>query len=115
MPEKIQIKLKDYFDQFNMHFTMINYTTDWQQLKGGIVTGCTISVIIFGTATNQLLRSVEIQRSGPTTKSGVRLTPSRVFMDDMTVTARTVIEGRWMLEDQYSVLTWARMWFKQAK
>ena len=36
-------------------------------------------------------------------------------MDDMTVTARTVIESRWMLEDQYRVLTWARMSFKQAK
>ena len=33
----------------------------------------------------------------------------------MRVTARTVIESRWMLEDQYRVLTWARMSYKLAK
>ena len=56
----IIIIVKDYFDQFSMHFTVSNYTTEWQQLKGGIVTGCTISVILLGTAMNQLLRSVDI-------------------------------------------------------
>ena len=65
--------LKDYFDQFKMCFTVGNCTTDWQRLEKEIVTGCTISIILFGTAMNLLLKSVKIQNRGPTTKSGVKL------------------------------------------
>ncbi|KAK0148397.1 hypothetical protein N1851_011270 [Merluccius polli] len=35
-----------YFDKFNMRFTCGNFTTDWQKLEVGFVTGCTISVIL---------------------------------------------------------------------
>merc|ERR1711894_263325 len=48
-------------------------------------------------------------------KSGVRQPPTRAFMDDMTVTAKSVVEGRWMLEDLEKLISWARMRFKPAK
>lgn len=115
IPEKIRAMLKDYFDRFQMRFTVGSYTTDWQRLEIGIATGCTISVILFAAAMNLLVKSVEKQSRGPTTKSGVKLPPTRAFMDDMTVTARSVIEGRWMLEDLDRAFTWARMSFKPAK
>lgn len=47
--------------------------------------------------------------------AGVRQPPTRAFMDDLTITAKTVIEGRWMLEDLEKRVTWARMKFKPAK
>ena len=89
---------KDYFDQFKLRFTVGKYTTNWQRLEIGIVTGCTISVILFGATMNLLVKCVEKQSRGPTTKSGIRLPPMRAFMDNMTVTTKSVEEGRQMLE-----------------
>ncbi|VDI13372.1 Hypothetical predicted protein [Mytilus galloprovincialis] len=46
---------------------------------------------------------------------GVRQPPVRAFMDDMTVTAKTVIEGRWTLEELERMIKWAGMKFKPSK
>ena len=53
--------LKDYFDWFQRRFTVGKYTTNWQRLEIGIVTGRTISVVLFGAAMNLLMKSVEKQ------------------------------------------------------
>ena len=36
-------------------------------------------------------------------------------MDDMTVMAKSIVQGRWMLKDLVEIFTWARMKFKPAK
>lgn len=36
-------------------------------------------------------------------------------MDDMTVTTKTVVEGRWTLRDLEDMVSWARMKFKPSK
>ena len=36
---------------------------------------------------------------GPVTISGIRQPPTRAFMDDMMITAKSVPEGRWIMED----------------
>ncbi|KAK0135473.1 hypothetical protein N1851_028684 [Merluccius polli] len=36
-------------------------------------------------------------------------------MDDLTITAKSVPEGRWILEDLVKLTDWARMEFKSAK
>ena len=82
-----------------MRFTVGDETTKWQRLEIGIVTGCTISVILFAAAMNLIVKSVERTSRGPVMESGIRQPPTRAFMDDMTITARSVVEGRWMLED----------------
>ncbi|XP_061778568.1 uncharacterized protein LOC133569990 [Nerophis ophidion] len=41
--------------------------------------------------------------------------PIRAFMDDLTITARSVPEGRCILEDLIELTNWARMEFKPAK
>ena len=115
VPEKTRTLLQDYFDRFRMRFTVGDYTTRWQRLEVGIVTGCTISVILFAAAMNHVVKSAETASRGPVMMSGVKQPPTRAFMDDMTVTARSVIEGRWMLEDLERLVTWARMRFKPAK
>ena len=49
-PEKFQNMLKHYFDNFKIRFTVSDYTTSWQHLEVRIVTGCTISVILFSSS-----------------------------------------------------------------
>jgi hypothetical protein len=115
IPSKIQDLLKHYFDHFKMRFSVGDYTTNWQRLEVGIVTGCTISVVLFAAAMNLLVKSAEKTSRGPVTVSGVKQPPTRAFMDDMTITAKSVVEGRWMLEDLEHLITWARMEFKPAK
>ncbi|KAJ7995783.1 hypothetical protein DPEC_G00248170 [Dallia pectoralis] len=95
-----------------MRFTSGDFTTNWQRLEVGIVTGCTISVILFAAAMNLLVKSVEKPRRGAVLSSGVQQVPVRAFMDDLTITARSVPEGRWILE---GLTTAARMEFKPAK
>ncbi|KAK0139991.1 hypothetical protein N1851_023098 [Merluccius polli] len=92
--------LQCYFDKLNMCFTCGNFTTDWQV---GIVTGCTISVILFSVATNLAVLA------------SIQQVPIRAFMDDLTITAKSVPEGRWILEDLVKLTDWARMEFKPAK
>ncbi|XP_052256427.1 uncharacterized protein LOC127861786 [Dreissena polymorpha] len=41
--------------------------------------------------------------------------PTRAFMDDMTITAKSYVEGRWMLQDIGELIEWARMKFKPQK
>ena len=51
--------LKHYLGQLKLQFTVGNYVTTPQPLEVGIVTGCTISVILFAAAMNLLVKSAE--------------------------------------------------------
>ncbi|XP_076113419.1 uncharacterized protein LOC143081070 [Mytilus galloprovincialis] len=115
VPPTIRTMLREYFDKIEMRFTAGDFTTAWQRLEVGILTGCTISVVLFAAAMNLIVKSVEKPSRGPLLSSGVRQPPVRAFMDDMTVTAKTVIEGRWTLEELERMIKWARMKFKPSK
>lgn len=62
------------------------------------MTGCTISVILFVAAMNLMVKSVEKTKWGAVLSNGIQQVPIRAFMDDLTITARSVAEGRWILE-----------------
>ncbi|KAK0136845.1 hypothetical protein N1851_026974 [Merluccius polli] len=109
VPEQFQKLLQCYFDKFNMCFTCGNFTTDWQRLEVGIVTGCTILVILFSAAINLLIKSAEKLHRGAVLASGIQQAPIRAFMDDPTITAKSVPE------DLVELTDWARMEFKSAK
>ena len=115
VPEKFRSLIQDYYARFNMRFTVNGYTTALQRLEIGIITGCTISVIIFAAAVNLLLKSVENQGRGAISRTGTVQPPTRAFMDDMTVMTRTIQQGRWTLNDLNDIFTWARMRFKPVK
>ncbi|XP_076090373.1 uncharacterized protein LOC143062594 [Mytilus galloprovincialis] len=100
---------------YKLRFTVGDFTTSWQRLEVGIVTGCTISVILFSAAMNMIVKSVEKKSRGPWMKSGVRQPPGRAFMDDMTISTKTVIEARWTLQELDKMITWARMKVKPSK
>ncbi|KAG1953648.1 hypothetical protein F2P79_009189 [Pimephales promelas] len=115
VPPPSRMLLQNYFGHFKMCFTSGDFTTNWQRLEVGIVTGCTISVILFAAAMNLLVKSVEKPRRGAVLSSGVQQVPIRAFMDDLTITARSVPEGRWILEDLVELATAAKMEFKPSK
>ncbi len=114
-PERFQMLLQCYFGNFNISFTCRDFTTDWQRLKVGIVTGCTISVILFSAAMNLLVKSVEKLCQDAVLATGIQQVPIRAFMDDLTITAKSVPEGRWILDDLVELNDWTRIQFKSEK
>ncbi|CAC5369161.1 unnamed protein product [Mytilus coruscus] len=64
---------------------------------------------------NLLVKSAEKMSRGPVMSSGVSQSPTRAFMDDMTITVKSVLEGKWMLQDLGELIDWARMKFKPSK
>ena len=115
IPTRIRSLIQSYYDNFKVRFTTRTFTTDWQKLEVGIVTGCTISVVLFSAAMNLIVKSVEKESRGPRSRSGMIQPPTRAFMDDMTITAKSYVEGRWMLDDIVEMITWSRMKLKPVK
>ena len=52
IPENIARIVRDYLERIHLRFRVGDYITSWQRLEKGIVTGCTISVILFVMAMN---------------------------------------------------------------
>lgn len=76
----------DYNNNFRLRVTSGEVTSDWHQLEKGIITGCTISVILFALRLN------------------------------MQVTTMTSVpEGRWILQGLEGLIMWPRMSFKPTK
>ena len=65
---------------------------NWQRVEKGIVTGCTISTILFVMSMGMVTRAAERETRGPMMDSGIYQPPIRGFMDDLTVTTTTHIQ-----------------------
>ncbi|XP_062387675.1 uncharacterized protein LOC134076569 [Sardina pilchardus] len=115
VPTKIRDLILDYYSCFSLRVTNGALTSAWHCLEKGIITGCTLSVILFSLAMNMLVKSAEVECRGPLTKSGTRQPPIRAFMDDLTVTTTSVPGCRWILKVLEQLISWARMEFKPAK
>ncbi len=115
VPCKIKDLILDYYNNFRMRVTSGSETSDWHCIRKGIITGCTISVILFALAMNMVVKSAEVECRGPLTKSGIRQPPIRAYMDDLTITTTSVPGSRWILQGLERVITWARMSFKPSK
>ena len=64
---------------------------------------------------NLIIKSTEKKSRGPVMKSGIIQPPNKAFVDDMTIATKSVVEGRWALQELTEVITWARMKFKPSK
>ncbi|XP_045195004.2 uncharacterized protein LOC123550644 [Mercenaria mercenaria] len=115
IPEHIQGIIKGYFNGIQLRFAVGNRMTSWQKLEKGIVTGCTISVVLFVMGMNLIINAAKRETRGPKTASGVYLPANRGFMDDLTVSTKTHIQARWVLSALDEAATWARMKFKAKK
>ncbi|XP_052223860.1 uncharacterized protein LOC127839510 [Dreissena polymorpha] len=109
----IQKIITSYLDGIKLRFTVGDQLTRWQRLVKGIVTGCTVSVVLFIMGMNLLKNAAQRETRG--LKSGIYLPSSRGFMDELTLTTTTHVQARWMLTALTDVASWGRMKFKAAK
>ncbi|XP_057679566.1 uncharacterized protein LOC130908003 [Corythoichthys intestinalis] len=115
VPSKIKDLILDYYGNFRIRVTSGSVTSDWHRLEKGIITGCTISVVLFALAMNMVVKAAEVECRGPLSRSGVRQPPIRAYMDDLTITTTSVPGSRWILQGLERLIGWARMSFKPAK
>jgi hypothetical protein len=59
IPEKVKGIIKSYYSNLRFMFSSQYFTTEWINVKRGIVTGCTISVILFVVDMNINLKAAE--------------------------------------------------------
>ncbi|GAA6109066.1 uncharacterized protein LOC109140823 [Tachysurus ichikawai] len=115
VPVIVRNLIQDYYSDFKLRVSSGSITSEWHRLEVGIITGCTISVILFALAMNMLVKSAEPECRGPKSKTGIWQPPIRAFMDDLTVTVESVPRARWILKGLERLIEWARMSFKPAK
>lgn len=114
VPSSICGLISDYYNNFQSRVSA-RIVSEWHTLEKGIITGCTLSAVLFSLAMNMLVKASEVECRGPLSKSGIRQPPIRAYMDDLTVTCTSVTGGRWLLKGLEENITWARMTFKPAK
>ena len=115
VPDEVRKIVKSYFNGMKIRFKSGDFTTNWQDLEKGIVTGCTVSPILFVMAMNIIMETAERETRGPMMKSGIYQPANRGYMDDLTITTKSHIQARWVLNALDEVVTWARMKFKPKK
>lgn len=93
-PNTIKDLILSYYSDFRPRVTSGNLNSEWHRLEKGIITGCTISVIIFGLAMYMLVKAAEVECRGPLSKSGIQQSPIRAFMDDLTHCNHTISARR---------------------
>ena len=107
VPEKTRSLIESYYSDVRIRFTTEKFTTEWQRVEKGIITGCTLSVILFALTMSWLVESAKNVTKGPKTSSGQRQANSRLFMDDITGTTETVPQSRYLLDSTEKKLKWA--------
>ncbi len=107
VPEKVRDLVSSYYSKVNIRFSTNKFTTKWQRVEKGIITGCTLSVILFALSMSWLIDSVKNETKGPKAQSGQRQVNSRLFMDDITTTTETVPQTKSLLMKITDKLEWA--------
>ena len=115
IPERARDLVKSYYEDVKIRFTTRSFTTKWQQVERGIITGCTLSVVLFALTMSWLVESVKKETKGPKTSTGQRQANSRLFMDDITTTTETVPQTNCLLEKLSEKLKWAGLDAKAIK
>ena len=71
--------------------------TNWQRVEKGIITSCTLSVVVFALTISRLVESVNEVRKGQRTYSGQRQANSRLFVEDIATITETVLQTKELL------------------
>nr|XP_055041026.1 uncharacterized protein LOC129428141 [Misgurnus anguillicaudatus] len=115
IPHNIKGIITNYLRDIKLRFQSARFTTKWQPVEKGIVTGCTISPILFTMGMNPIISVASTKARGPKTATGCQQPAIRAFMDDLTVITPTHVQARWVLAELDSMATWAKMVFKPKK
>ena len=115
VPEEFCKLVESYYGNVKIRFTTKNFTTDWQRVEKGIITGCTLSVILFSLSMTMLVMSVKEETKGPETVSGQRQRNARLLMDDITSTTVNLVQTKYLLDKLMAKLKWAGLSAKPEK
>ena len=116
IPKHIQGINNGYFDGVQLRFSVGEETTSWQRLEKGIVTGCTISVVVlFVMGMHLIINAAKRETRGPKTASGIHLPSNRGFMDDLTISTTAHVQARWVITALNDAVNCARMKFRTNK
>lgn len=102
VPGSIVNIVKAYFQDVQMCFSTVAFTTAWQWIEMGIMTGCTISLLAFTMAMGLVV-------GGERWQDGLRFPPIRAYIDDMTLVTSIIACTRRLLEKINDNLKWARL------
>ena len=98
VPERVQDLIKSYYNEVKIRFSTAAFTTDWQRVERGIITGCTLSVILFVLAMSMLVEEAKRETKGPKSDSGQQQPNIRLFMDDIATATNTLVQTKYLLE-----------------
>ena len=98
--------VESYYSNIQIRFTTKAFTTEWQKLEKGIITGCTLSVILFSLAMTMLVASAKKETKGPKTDSGQQQENARLFMDDIATTTENLVQTKYLLQNIARKLEW---------
>ncbi len=115
VPTIITNLVKHHFQDLQFCLTTSGFTTSWQPLEVGIMTGCTISPLAFTMAMEIIIRASKWVVGGERLQCNQRLPPIRAYMDDLTTLTTTVPCTKRLLEKLHQNITWARMKLKPSK
>ena len=115
LPEQVCSLIESYYNDVRIRFKTRNFMTEWQRLEKGIITGCTLSVILFALTMTWLVVSEKNKTKGPKLQSGQRQENSRLFIDDITTTTETIPQTRDLLNSLVDKLNWAGLKVKPEK
>jgi len=99
--------IESYYSNARIRFTTKDFTTEWQKVERGIITGCTLSVVLFTLTMSMIVESVLQETKGPKTTSEQRQVDSRALMDDIPTATETVPQTRHLLHKLIEKLNWA--------
>ena len=115
VPEEVCKLVEAYYADMKIRFTTKEFTTDWQRVEKGIITGCTLSVILFALSMTMLAMSVKEETKGPRTVSGQCKVSTRLFMDDIVTTTENMVQTKHLLSKLVGKLEWAELYVKPEK
>ena len=107
VPERTRNLIASYYNNVKIRFSTQHFTTEWQKVEKGIITGCTLSVILFALTMCWLVESAKYETKGPLTSSGQRQVNSRLLMDDITTTTETAVQTKGLLQKLSGKMSWA--------
>ena len=65
IPNDVIQLVESYYKDARIRFATRNFTTEWQRVEKGIITGCTLSVVLFSLAMTWIVMSVKKETKGP--------------------------------------------------
>ena len=115
VPDEVCDLVESYYADVKIRFTTRDFTTDWQKVEQGIITGCTLSVILFALTMTLLVASAKKTTKGPKSETGQRQENCRLFMDDIATSTENLVQTKYLLESLAAKLEWAGLEVKAEK